>query len=163
MVILTPQRVRSLASTFLSTPFLPSSLMRYFRSITSISPFGLTLNGEDSPSIRHTKVGGALSTIEDWQCRGNVVEREGKRKKEKGRLIAVWQFNSTAISDQQISTNINRNQRSADINKYQLSNNSATQLASFLNRRSLESPDASGIQTPRVRPSHARVQARVIK
>jgi hypothetical protein len=69
MIILTFQRVRSLASTLLSTPFLHSSQISVFKLNMFLSPVVLTWNIEESPSMRHVRARGASSAIEDC-CRG---------------------------------------------------------------------------------------------
>ena len=74
MIILTFQRVRSLASTLLSTPRLPSSQISFFRLNMFLSPVELTWNSEESPSMRQVRVRGASSAIED--CCGVLMRVE---------------------------------------------------------------------------------------
>jgi hypothetical protein len=76
-VILTFQRVRSLASTLLSTLFLRSSLIDFFKSAISLSIGIVTLNVVLSPSMRHQKVYvDILGGSEKLEKRGVVVERK---------------------------------------------------------------------------------------
>jgi hypothetical protein len=96
MVILTFQRVRSLASTPPSTPFLRLSLILSFNTPMGVVKGAVTGKGVPSPSIKHQKVGSDIILFVG-------VSREGESKGYNIVWSPLWQL----VPDQQISTDIN--------------------------------------------------------